>query len=99
MALSDLLKGETTKGVAIGIAAAMLTPIVAPALTQTIRPLARTLIKTGIILYHKGRETLAEAGENFDDLMAEVRAELAEEQHRQDQSPRPPAANDTEAAT
>lgn len=83
MALSDLLKGETSKGVAIGFAAAMLAPVVLPILTQTARPLARTLIKTGILLYHKGRETLAEAEETFDDLVAEVRAELAEEQRPQ----------------
>jgi hypothetical protein len=80
MALSDLFKGETSKGVAIGFAAAMLAPVVVPILTQT----ARTLIKTGILLYHKSRETLAEAEETFDDLVAEVRAELAEEQRPQE---------------
>ena len=84
MALSDLLKGETSKGVALGVAAAVLAPFVVPVLTQTARPLARTLIKTGIILYHKGRETLAEAEETFEDLVAEVRAELAPEQRPPD---------------
>lgn len=86
MALSDLLKGETSKGVAIGVAAAVLAPFVVPALTKTARPLARTLIKTGIIFYHKGRETLAEATESLDDLMAEVRAELADEQRPQEEA-------------
>lgn len=80
MALSDLLKGETSKGAAIGLGAAILAPLVLPVLAQSARPLARTLIKTGIILYHKGRETLAEAEETFEDLLAEVRAELAQEQ-------------------
>jgi hypothetical protein len=84
MAFGDLFKGETSKGVAIGFAAAMLAPVVVPILTQTARPLARTLIKTGILLYHKSRETLAEAEETFDDLVAEVRAELAEEQRLQE---------------
>lgn len=85
MALSDLLKGQTGKSVAIGLATAILAPLIVPILTQTARPLARSLIKAGILLYHRGRETVAEASETFDDLMAEVRAELAEEQRSQEE--------------
>ena len=99
MALSDLLKGEAGKGIAIGFATAVLAPFVMPILRQTARPLARTLIKTGIILYHKGRETLAEAEESFDDLMAEVRAELAEEQRLQEQPAQEMGISDDEKST
>lgn len=96
MALGDLLKGETGKSVAIGVTAAMLAPLVLPILTQTVRPLARTLIKTGIILYHKGRETLAEAEETLDDLVAEAHAELAEEHRHQPQAAQHTASTEDE---
>ena len=99
MALSDLLKGETNKGIAIGFVVATLSPWVLPALTQAARPLARTLIKAGIVLYHKGRESLAEAGETLDDLVAEARAELAEEQQRQQQTAQQTASAKREETT
>lgn len=80
MAFTDLLKGEMGKGVAIGFATAMLAPLILPVLTGAARPLARAAIKTGLALYEKGRETLAEVEETLDDLVAEVRAELEQEQ-------------------
>jgi len=64
---------------AVGVAAAVVVPIVIPAVARAARPLARTAVKTGIILYEKGREEMAKAGEDLDDLIAEARAELAED--------------------
>jgi hypothetical protein len=40
------------------------------------RPIAKSAIKTGVILFDKGREAAAEMGEVFEDLIAEARAEL-----------------------
>jgi hypothetical protein len=81
--LENLLKSETSKGVAIGIASAVLTPIILPALIGVARPLARAAIKGGIVLYEKTRETAAEAGEIFEDLVAEAQSELEQERaHR-----------------
>lgn len=74
--LEDLLKSGTSRGVAIGIASAVLTPLILPALAGVGRPLARAAIKGGIILYDKTRETAAEMGEVFEDLVAEARAEI-----------------------
>lgn len=74
--LEDLLKSETSRGVAIGIASAVLTPLILPALAGAGRPLARAAIKGGIILYDKTRETAAEMAEVFEDLVAEARAEI-----------------------
>lgn len=73
--LDDLIKSDITKGVAIGLGIAAAGVMLAPAL----RPTARTALKTGLVLFEKGREWMAEAGEQFDDLLAEVRAELIEE--------------------
>lgn len=76
MALQDLLKSETSRGVAIGIASAIVAPLILPALAGIGRPLARAAIKGGIVLYEKTRETAAEMAEVFEDLVAEARAEL-----------------------
>lgn len=80
MKLDDLLRSNTTMGVAIAAGAVLLTPIVLPVLAGVARPLARTALKSGIIVYEKTRETVAELGEALDDLVAETRAELAQQQ-------------------
>ncbi len=72
----DLFKGKATTGIAIGLGAAILTPVVISVLGGAARPLARAAVKSGIIVYEKGKETLAEFGEVMDDLVAEARAEL-----------------------
>ena len=79
MAWLDILKSGGAKGFLAGVAVAGIAPVVAPKLAAGARPLARTLLKSGIVGYEKGREMAAEAAEAFDDLVAEVRHELAEE--------------------
>jgi len=74
----DLLKGETAKGLAIGFGVAILAPVALAALSGVGKPLARAMIKSGILLFEKGRETVAEFGEVIEDLVAEARAELQE---------------------
>lgn len=73
--LGDLLKSDLAKGLALGLGVVAAGVVLAPAL----RPAARAAVKTGILLFEKGREWAAEAGETFEDLVAEVRAELAEQ--------------------
>jgi hypothetical protein len=73
--LDDLFKNDVAKGVAIGFGLAAAGWMLLPAL----RPVARQALKTGIVLAEKGREWAAETGEKFEDLLAEVQAELAEE--------------------
>ena len=77
--IEDFFKGESGKGIAIGLGAALLAPVVLPALAGLAKPLTRAAIKAGIIAYEKGREAAAEFGEVMEDLVAEARAEL--EQH------------------
>ena len=73
MALADdLLKGSTLIGVAIGVGAALLTPVLKP----VARPAARAAVKTGVILYEKSCEAVAEVAEVVDDLVAEAKADL-----------------------
>lgn len=74
--IEDLFKGETGKGLAIGVGVALLAPVVLPALAGLAKPFARAAIKAGIIAFEKGREAAAEFGEVMEDLVAEARAEI-----------------------
>jgi hypothetical protein len=70
----DLLKsGNIITGLVVGIGVAVVAPIVMPML----RPLAKSVIKAGLIAYDQGRVALAEAAEVTEDLLAEVRSEMA----------------------
>ncbi len=80
MKLDDLFSSNAVMGVAIAAGAALLAPVVLPLLAGVTRPLARTALKSGIIVYEKTRETVAELGEAFDDLVAEAKVELAQQQ-------------------
>ncbi|HTN44573.1 MAG TPA: DUF5132 domain-containing protein [Nitrospiria bacterium] len=79
MALLDNgFRGNLLTGLAIGIGAAILAPVVIPAVAAVAKPLAKAALKGGILLYDRGKEAVAEAGEVIEDLMAETKAEIAE---------------------
>jgi Protein of unknown function (DUF5132) len=63
-------------GLISGLAAAGVVKHLAPALSDTGRPLLKGLIKVGLIAFETSREKLAQAGEIVEDLFAEARAEL-----------------------
>ena len=54
--------------------------MVLPRLERGFRPATKSLFKTGIALYERGRERAAEMGEFASDMMAEARAEYDSEQ-------------------
>jgi len=62
-----------------GIAAIVLLPVIVPVVTGVGKPVAKAAIKGGILIYEKGKGVIAEVGETFEDIMAEAKAELAEE--------------------
>ena len=75
----DIVEGfgsSWVSSVLVGIGVALVAPIVVPALAVGIRPLAKAVIKGGMMVYDKGAEVLAEAGEQLSDLVAEVRSDL-----------------------
>lgn len=53
--------------------------VAAPRILQTARPLLREGLKRGIGLYEQARAAAAEVAEDVEDLVAEVRAEVAPE--------------------
>lgn len=82
--LDDIVKNGTPLGIAIGLGAAVLASAIVPtlpAIVRASRPTARAAIKSGLVLLEKGREVMAEASEEFEDMLAEVKAELQQERN------------------
>lgn len=80
--LDDFIKNGTPLGIAIGLGAAVLATVIVPSLPAIVRagrPTARAAVKSGLVLLEKGREVMAEASEEIEDIMAEVKAELQQE--------------------
>lgn len=69
-------------GIGVGLVAAGIAKAIMPALASLGRPVAKGIIRGGIIAYESGREAAANAAEFMEDMVAEVRAEMdAERQH------------------
>ena len=81
--VEDLLEDVGIPGIAAGVGAIVLSPILIPAVAKATKPVAKALIKGGIIAYKKSKSAIAETGEVLEDLVAEVNAELAEEELQQ----------------
>ena len=81
--VEDLLEDLGIPGIAAGLGAVVLAPVLIPAVAKASKPVAKALIKGGIIAYEKSKSALAETGEVLEDLVAEVKAELAEEELQQ----------------
>ena len=77
--LDNALKGTVLTGLAIGIGAAVLAPVVLPVLAGIAKPLAKAAMKSGLMLYNKSKEIIAETGEVTEDLWAEAKAEAEAE--------------------
>lgn len=77
--VDELTKGKIVTGLAIGIGASVLAPVVLPMLSQLVKPVAKGLMKGGLLLFEKGKEVAAETGEIVEDLWAEAKAEVEDE--------------------
>lgn len=86
--LEDVLKGSWGAAL-VGVGVALVAPTVLPAVGAAIRPLAKSVIKGGVFLYDTVKESVAEAGEQVNDMVAEVRAET-EQAEEVDESPATP---------
>jgi len=76
--LEELFKRSVVTGIAVGVGAVLLAPVLLPAVARLARPLMKATIRSGIIFYEKGRETVAELGEVVEDIVAEAQAEISE---------------------
>lgn len=78
--LEDVTKNKVLTGLAIGFGAAMILPKLLPAIEQAAKPLAKGLMKSGLLFFEKGKEVIAEISETTEDLWAEVKTEVEAEQ-------------------
>ncbi|MGI0480387.1 DUF5132 domain-containing protein [Geminocystis sp. CENA526] len=79
--IRNMYQDDPIKTIAIGVGAIILAPTIA----SLVKPVAKATIKTGVILYQKTKETIAETSEQIGDLVAEAKAEvLAEAEKKQD---------------
>jgi hypothetical protein len=77
LGIGDLLEDFGLPGLIIGVGAIVLAPVVAPVLAKAGKPLAKAVIKTGIVAYETSKNVLTEAQQAFEDIIAESKAELA----------------------
>ncbi len=73
--LNNAVKGTVLTGLAIGIGVVVVLPVLAGAA----KPLAKAAMKSGLILYNKGKEVVAGVGEVTEDLWAEAKTEAEAE--------------------
>jgi hypothetical protein len=74
--LEDMFKGDIGTTLLVGVAATAAAPLIVPGLSNLLRPVAKAVIKGGILAYDQGREAVAQLGEAASDIAAEARAEL-----------------------
>jgi hypothetical protein len=65
-------------GLVVGAAVVLLAPILLPVLAGIARPVAKGLIKGGILAYEGMKVAIAEAQETIEDVAAEAAAEIVE---------------------
>jgi hypothetical protein len=76
--IGDFFEEAGPLGVVAGIGAVILAPVLLPAVAGVGKPLVKSVVKGGITLYERSKGALAEAGESWEDIVAEARAEIAE---------------------
>jgi hypothetical protein len=77
--IGDLFEEAGAPGVIAGIGAVVLAPVLLPVVAGVGKPIAKAVIKGGLVAYEKSRGAFAEIGETFEDIVAEARAEMAED--------------------
>ncbi|MEH2037241.1 DUF5132 domain-containing protein [Nostoc sp.] len=77
--ISDFVEDAGAPGIIAGIGAVLLAPVLLPIVAGVGKPLVKSVIKGGIGLYERSKGTIAEMGETWEDMVAEARAELADE--------------------
>ncbi|MFH7026932.1 MAG: DUF5132 domain-containing protein [Heteroscytonema crispum UTEX LB 1556] len=79
--IGDFVEDAGAPGIIAGIGAVILAPVLIPVVAGVGKPLAKSLIKGGLVLFEKSKGAFAELGETWEDMVAEARAEMAEENH------------------
>jgi len=74
--LEDVFKGSNLATALVAtVGAAILVPVVGP----LVRPVAKSVIRAGLLAYDQGRALLADLNERTGDIVAEAREELEQQ--------------------
>ena len=68
---------KTGSAIAIGAGVVLLAPIVIPVVASVMKPLAKAVIKGGLLTYENVKIAIAETSETIEDIAAEARSEIA----------------------
>ncbi|MEB3149974.1 MAG: DUF5132 domain-containing protein [Sphaerospermopsis sp.] len=79
--ITDFVEDAGAPGIIVGIGAVLLAPVVIPVVAGVGKPIVKSIVKGGLVAYQKSKGVFAELGETWEDIVAEARAEIAEEQH------------------
>lgn len=74
-----LINGLSVSGLALGAGIVLLAPIVIPIIGAVLKPVAKAMIKGGLIAYESAKVSLAETKETIEDIAAEAKAEMAQQ--------------------
>ncbi len=77
--ITDFIEDAGPVGIVAGIGAVILAPVLIPIVAGIGKPIAKSVIKGGLLAYEKSKGAFAELGESWEDIVAEARAELAED--------------------
>ncbi|MBD2202621.1 DUF5132 domain-containing protein [Calothrix sp. FACHB-1219] len=80
--ITDLMENAGRPGLIAGIGAVLLAPVILPVVAGIGKPVAKSIIKGGILAYEKSKGAFAELGETWEDIVAEAKAEIAESQYQ-----------------
>lgn len=73
------INGFSPLGLALGAGIVLLAPLVIPVIGAILKPVAKALIKGGLIAYESAKVSIAETRETLEDLTAEAKAEITQQ--------------------
>ncbi|MDX9786521.1 MAG: DUF5132 domain-containing protein [Desulfobacterales bacterium] len=68
--------GLSVGNIAIGAGVVLLAPVIIPVVGSILKPLAKAIIKGGLLAYEGVKVTIAETKETLEDLAAEAKSEI-----------------------
>ncbi|AFZ28197.1 hypothetical protein Cylst_6238 [Cylindrospermum stagnale PCC 7417] len=76
--ITDFVEDAGAPGIIAGIGAVLLAPVLLPIVAGIGKPIAKSVIKGGLVAYERSKGAIAELGETWDDIIAEAKSEIAE---------------------
>jgi hypothetical protein len=75
--------GLNVGSLVVGAGVILLAPVVIPMIGAVLKPVAKALIKGGIMAYESAKVSIAETRETLEDIAAEAKAEIAQAESKE----------------